>query len=106
MIALREIETADDRGLNTPVNKNLLKTRAKEILQDPLLKTVGQNLCGPNAGLKLARAFNMTLNREQTFAEYVTKMYDDLKLQKEQKKETQQNPQKQSEGSEIGFNRV
>ena len=95
MVALRELETANAQGLDTPVNQELLIARAKEIYKDPLLTTIGQNLVGPGAELKLARAFNMTTNREQTFAEYVTKMYNDLKLQREQKQQKQQNPEKQ-----------
>ena len=105
MVALRELETNNVQGLDTPVNQELLIARAKEIYKDPLLTTIGQNLVGPGAELKLARAFNMTTNREQTFAEYVTKMYNDLKLQKEQKQQDPPKPveQKAKENQNVGM---
>ena len=92
MVALREIESKGAVGLNTPVNVKQWKKRAVELYHDKLFDSIGQNLTGPDAPKNLARVFNMTTNREQTFAEYVTKMYREMKLEREQK----QNAQKQS----------
>ena len=97
MAALREIEEKGVRGLDTPVNVKQWKKRAVELYSDKLFDTIGQNLAGPDAPKKLARAFNMSTNREQTFAEYVTRTYREMKLEREQKlnaqkQSAQQNP--------------
>lgn len=97
MVALREIEEKGARGLDTPVNVKQWKKRAMELYHDKLFDTIGQNLLGLKGQKDLARAFNMTLNREQTFAEHVTKMYKELKLAKQngQAPKEQQNPEVQ-----------
>ena len=97
MVALREIEEKGVRGLDTPVNVKQWKKRAVELYSDKLFNTIGQNLTGPKGQKDLAVAFNMTTNREKTLAEHVTKMYRQLKLERDQKlnapkQSAQQNP--------------
>ena len=76
-----------------------------ELYSDKLFDTIGQNLVGPDAPKKLARAFNMSTNREQTFAEHVTRTYREMKLEREQKQNAQkqsaqQNPEAQKPGEQ------
>ena len=96
MVALREIELRGKGGLDNKINLDAWAKRWRELRKDPLFNAIGQNLVGPNGQKNIARAFNMKPNREQAFAEHVTNMYQELKLQREQKQKAQQHKAQQN----------
>ena len=99
MAALREIEL-NGQGLDTRVNEKLWKKRTQEIYDDQKMKTIGQNLCGPTGREKMRAAVNGKPNRAQAFAEHVTELYQEKKL--EQQKPNAQKPKEQELGGDNG----
>ena len=98
MVALREFE--EKGGVNGHLDMNALNKRVKELLKDPIIKSMGQTLTGPTKLREMEKTIAMKENREQVFGEMVGDMYK-KEVEKKKALEEQNARKNQNEAGRV-----
>jgi len=97
-VAVHELERKHG-GTEAEVGLNELQNRARQLVKDPLIEKISQDLKGPGRQKELERALHMKENRAQAFAEFMDGKYQEAVAEKQ--KAAAQKPSQPNKDAQI-----